>query len=404
MAMRSSGKLAVLLLLLTLVVIAFIDLTREKQVDWSRSYDQRDKIPFGLYFTRTELPKLLGDRASVADFKSTNYSSLKTFLVGKEKSTVLYVVDQFYEGKESIAELLAFVERGGELFISSNSFPATLLDTLGVRQSYYYPQDFGEAIDVTERPFSLNNGAKAFYKDLDNPGLFYDIDSSGISRIGSFQAAKTALPNFLEVKWKKGRLLLHLEPLMFTNYYMLKKPNFSYGASALHLISREQVYWYDAFAQTNKQARTPLRVLLQNAGLREAWYLLLFGLLLFLLFRSKREQRAVPLLHPEKNLSKEFAKTIASLYFENGRPGNLVNKKIEYFLYDLRTKYLIDTFSLAEVGFAKQLSQKTSVPLLDCEQLIASLIRYKNVMYATDKELLEINTQIEEFKNKANIL
>ena len=402
--MRNSGKLGIILLVFTLLVIVVIDITSDKQVDWTKTYDQRDKIPFGLFFTRTELPNILSDRAQIEDFSSTNYDDIKKFLRGKEQASIVYIVNQFYEGKETLAELVAYVERGGEVFISSNSFPKQLLDTLGLDMDYYYPQNFGEVWNIDDRPFALSNGKEAFYEELDYPGFFYGLDSVGTSKIGYFPAQERKLPNFLEVKRKNGRFLLHLEPLMFTNFYMLKEPNFLYGASALKLISRKQVYWYDALIKSQASNKTPLRVLLQNPGLREAWYILLFGLLIFLLFRSKREQRAVPVVEPEPNLSKEFAKTIATLYYENGNPGNLVQKKIEYFLYELRTRYLMDTLALEEDGFAKKLSSKTAVPLDDCVALISLLIRYKNIRSSRDEELLHVNKQIEDFKNKANML
>jgi len=404
MGMKGTGKLGIALLIVTLLAIVFIDLTKDSQIDWSRSYDQRDKIPFGLYFTRTELPHILADSSEVKDFTSTNYDDLKRFLPGKENASLLFVVDQFYEGKESIAELLAFVERGGEVFISSNSLPPVLLDSLGLSQDYYYPQDFGETVDLNARVFALSNGRQAFYKDLEYPGLFYGIDSTGVRSAGYFEAGGRQLPNFVEVRRKKGRFLIHLEPLMFTNYYMLQEQNFLYGAAALKLIARKRVFWYDALFQSKEIARTPLRVLLQNEGLRQAWYLLLFGLLLFLLFRSKREQMAVPVVEAEKNLSKEFARTIATLYYENGNDSNLLQKKIEYFLYDLRTKFFIDTLQLEDAGFAEQLSKKTGVPRADCERIVALVNKYRKITYSTDSELMEVHKQIEEFKSKANIL
>lgn len=404
MAMKSSGKLGVILLVLTFLTIAFVDITRDRQIDWTRTYDQRDKIPYGLFFTRTELPKILGKEVKVRDFTAMNYPDLKSFLRGKEKGSLVYIVDGMYDGKEAVAELVAYVERGGEVFISTNSLSIALLDTLGLRQEYYYPQNFNDAVDIDDRPFMLTDGTKAFYKDLDYPGLFYEIDSVGISKIGYFQAEDREVPNFVEVQRKKGRFLLHLEPLMFTNYYMLKRANYNYAATALKLLKRRDVFWYDARAKSNDAVQTPLRVLLQNEGLKQAWYILLFGLIMFLLFRSKREQMAIPVIEPEKNLSKEFAKTIANLYYESDNPGNLVQKKIEYFLYDLRTNFLLDTLTLDEPRFAAQLSAKTGVPLADCEYIIALVLRYRKGTATTDRELIEVNKQIEEFKNKANIL
>lgn len=402
--MKNSGKFGLILLGITVLIIAFIDLASDKQVDWSQTYDQRDKIPYGLYVTREELPKMLGNEAEIEDFTSTNYDFLKTFLPGKEQGSLVYVVNGFYEGKEVTRELINFVEKGGEVFISANSFPLYLLDTLGIKQQYHYPNSFGEVLNVEDRPFSLVDGKTAYYKDLEYPGLFSNLDTLNTHIIGYYEVEDKEIPNFIEIKKGEGRFLLHLEPLMFTNYYMLKEDNFIYGAAVLKLLSGKEIYWFDSTFKRAVEAKTPLRVLLQNDGLRQAWYILLFGLILFLLFKSKREQRAVNVVEPEPNLSKEFARTIATLYYESGNPGNLIQKKVEYFLYDIRTHFQLDILQLEDDFFAKQLSLKAGVSLEECENLIRLLLGYRKMRASTDSELIELNKRIEEFKHKANML
>ncbi|PRD50757.1 DUF4350 domain-containing protein [Sphingobacterium gobiense] len=403
--MKSSGKFGFILLGVTVLIIAFIDLASDKQIDWSKTYDQRDKIPYGLYIIREELPEILGNQVQVEDFTSTNYDFLKTFLPEKEQSSLVYIVNGFYEGKEVTGELMKFVERGGEVFISANNFPHYLMDTLGIKQQFHYPYNFNEVINVEDRPFSLVDGKTAYYPDLEYPGLFCELDTINTQIIGYYGVEDKEIPNFIEIKRGKGRFLLHLGPLMFTNYYMLlKTENFIYGAAVLKLLSNKKIYWFDSTFKETEEAKTPLRVLLQNDGLRQGWYILLFGLILFLLFKSKREQKAVHVVEPEPNLSKEFARTIATLYYESGNPGNLIQKKVEYFLYDIRTHFQLDILQLEDEVFAKQLSLKTGVPLDECENLIELLLRYRKVRTSTDAELVALNKRIEDFKRKANML
>lgn len=400
--MRNSSKLGILLLGLTLLVIAVIDLTSDKQVDWTRSYDQKDKIPYGLYVTRQELPQLLPNK-SITDFSENNYPDLKSFLRDKEGASLVYVVDYFSQSNELVKELVSFVDRGGEVFISSNTMPSSLLDTMGIEQDYYYAAGSDELLDFTEKPFLLSNGLSAFYKDLNYPGLFYNIDSAETTVLGYFERGKLKLPNFIEVKRNKGRFILHLEPLMFTNYYMLQRANFNYAATAFKLISKDQVYWFNA-AATGTVERSPLRFLLSHKGLRQAWYLLLFGLILLLLFKSKREQKAVPIVMPEPNLSKDFAATIATMYYENGTPEDLGIKKIDYFLYDLRTQFQIDTQLLDEPGAAQHLAQRTGVALNFCTELLERIRKHRSNLQLSDRQLLDLNLFIEDFKHKANML
>lgn len=402
--MRGSGKLALLLLGFTLLLIAFLDVNKDEQVDWTRTYGQHDKIPYGLFVAREELPAILNkDSTIVEDFSDLTYPSIREFLVDKTDATLVFVVNKFYESPEVLNELLSFVAKGGKVFISSNDFTGDILDTLGLKQIYYYPKELDSVLNFKTRPFFLNNSVKASYKDLDYPGLFFDLDSTSMRIAGYFEAERQQIPNFVEVKHQKGRFLLHLEPLMFTNYYMLQEDNYQYASSALKLIGGKQVYWYNSSPTDQLPDTTPLRVLLTHRGLRQAWYLLLFGLILFMLFKSKREQRAVKIVVPEPNLSKDFVKTIANLYYENGEPDNLIQKKIDYFLHDIRKHFQLDTLVL-DGDFARQLALKSGVSELFCVELMNLILDERKQMSASDKRLVFLNRKIEQFKQQANLL
>lgn len=401
--MRNSARLGLLLLGLTILVIAVIDLTRDKQLDWTRSYKQTDKIPYGLYVSRNELPQILPGK-KITDFTANHYQDFKAFLKGKEGQSLVYIVDYFSSNPALIKEMISFVDRGGEVFISSNSLPDALLDTLGIGQEYHYASSSSEVFDFSKRPFYLHNRQKAYYKDLESPGLFYNLDSAQTNIIGYFIGYSKRLPNFIEVKRSKGRFILHLEPLMFTNYYMLQQDNYNYAATALKFISRKDVYWFNAHLDKENVESTPLRFLLTHQGLRQAWYLLLFGLILLLLFKSKREQKAVPIVLPEPNLSKEFAETIATMYYENGTPGDLGKKKVDYFLYDLRMQFQIDTQLLDDPGLATHLAMRTGVSLGLCEAILQRISKHRSLAKISDRELQELNLFIEDFKHKANML
>jgi len=402
--MNGTTKIGLALLGLTLLLIGIIDAGRVQPIDWEHSYNQREKSPYGLYIARTELPTMLGGAVRAEDMSKSdnNYPDIRDFLAGKEKNSLVYIVRYFDASPEAVGELLAFAERGGEVFISANNFYSKLLDSLGVGMTHHYPPDFNKVFDFEDRPFALEDGTAAHYEDLEYPGLFHQLDGADVRIIGYFEEDGKQMPNFIEVKRGKGRFLLHLEPLMFTNYYMLQEDSYRYAAATLKLLQNDGLLWYDAHYRPEK-ARTPLRVLLRNDGLRQAWYVLLFALLLFLLFKSKRESRAVAVVRPEPNLSKEFAKTIATLYYEAGNPGNLVHKKIEHFLYGLRTQYRLDVLRLEEPEFAEQLAMRSGTDLADCQKLAALLTDCRRRRAFTDRELMTVNQTIEDFKNKANM-
>src|SRR5690606_8833255 len=125
--------------------------------------------------------------------------------------------------------------------------------------------------------------------------------------------------------------------------------------------------------------------------------------ILFLIFKSKREQRAVEVIMPEPNLSKDFARTISTLYYENGNPGNLIAMKIEYFLYDLRRQFQVDILHIDDAEFPRQLSLKAGIGNQEAQKLVTLIMKYRHASASTDRELLIVNNEIEEFKRKANM-
>ena len=81
--------------------------------------------------------------------------------------------------------------------------------------------------------------------------------------------------------------------------------------------------------QTSKVVSdSPLRFILSQPALKWAWYLLLAGVLIFIIFNLRRTQRPIPILPKNLNTSVEFVKTIGNLYYQEGDIRNLIDKKI----------------------------------------------------------------------------
>ncbi|MFE7086686.1 DUF4350 domain-containing protein [Sphingobacterium spiritivorum] len=403
--MKSTGKFGIIVLLIALVLIAIIDATSRKPIDWRKSFDQRDKIPYGLYVLHQELGNILGNDRKIESTKKSVYETLEEDSL-HAKNTAFVFIGEYIDimGATATEKLLQFAKEGGEVFISTNYYSANLLDTLNLSSAYLDVNKFSGFSLLGDINYSLvNNRKRIKYDKIEQTSIFDLIDSTNISIVGNAYAGKHAVPNFVEVSWGKGKLYLHHTPEMFTNYYMLQHQKYDYAASALKLIKAKNIIWCDNYYREG-QPSTPLRMILSYEGLREAWYLLLFGLLLFLLFRSKREQRAVEVVTPEPNLSKEFAKTIGMLYYENGEPGNMVDKKIDYFLFDIRNHFQLDTLQLSDEKFLNNLSLKAGIPLAETEELINLITRYRNRKDLSTHDLKFINSKIEEFKTKSNMI
>src|SRR5690606_31850597 len=116
---------------------------------------------------------------------------------------------------------------------------------------------------------------------------------------------------------------------------------------------------------------SPMRYVLSQEALIWAYYLLLSGLLIFVIFRGKREQRIIPVVKPLENSSVEFAKTLSVLYLEHGDFSNIIAKKINFFLENIRSKLYLNTENLSQ-DFIKNLASKSG----NTEEKTSELIEY----------------------------
>lgn len=402
--MKNSSKFGLLIVLVVLVIIAVIDATSRKPIDWSKTYNQRDKIPYGLYVLREELAYILDDSITVTDSKKSIYELLEEDTLVNDHTALIYIDQYFDIGETASKKMLDFAYAGGEVFISSNELSSELLDTLNLSVANLDVFKVSPSSLFEDVTYSLGRkGKKIKYDKIGDSNIFDLVDSTNIRVVGNAFVQQHGLPNFVEVSWGKGKVYLHLGPEMFTNYYMLKRNSYEYASAALKMLTAKQIIWYDSHYREGEED-TPLRVILSHPGLREAWYLLLFGLLLFLIFKSKREQRAVEVVEPEPNLSKEFAKTIATLYYENGEPGNMADKKIDYFLFDVRRSFQLDTMDMDDEKFVKSLSLKSGITLEETRALMSLISSYRSRRDLTLDNLKTIHDKIEEFKTKSNMI
>lgn len=392
-------------MLLVIAGIAIIDAGAKRPVNWSRTFDIRDKIPYGLFVLRTELPNILGKERTYKDYGETIYEIVSVFDSLNTYDASLIEISPFgYMDEGDTKKLISFVKNGGEVFLSTDDgFGESLLDTLGIeteqlRYRVFYPTDK----NIT---YSLGNSPdRVKFDKVQQFWVFSKLNAETCTIMGNLHSRGRAIPNFIKVSLGKGHLYLHTLPEVFANYHMLQEEErYHYAATALNVLNNEKVWFYDSYFEWEKP-KTPLRVILTQPGFNQAWYLLLVALLLLLVFKSKREQRAVKVVLPEPNLSKEFAKTIGNLYYENGTPDNIVLKKIEYFLFAIRSWYQLDTLDIMNDKFIKQLSLKSAVDIEQTRSLMEMIEKYRQSKDFTLDDVKIVNHYIEDFKQKANII
>lgn len=382
--------------------VLYIDAVRPKPVDWNPTYNLKDKIPYGLSIFNEQMPGLLPNN-NIKKISETVYEHFEPLydydsLVKdyKVKGTVLHICDNYLIDDQSSKELFYFVGHGNTAFLSVQNLPKIFTDSLNLKTDSDF--DYKNRIscwltnkNLGNKKYDLHQGGSPFY--------FSSIDTLNTTVLGYQGSDQHKKINYIKVPYRNGTFLIHLQPVAFTNYHLLKEDHAEYTEKVLAYMPAGTIYWMVKEQNGLIREGTPFQYLLSQPALKWAWYLFLVGMLVFIIFNAKRKQRIIPILKPLPNTTVDFTKTIGNLYFQEGDHQNLINKKIVYFLERIRNEYLIETTILDE-HFITKLQAKTGKDLKDIEHLVY-LINYQRRSYqqSIESDLIAINNAIEKIIN-----
>src|SRR5690606_33939709 len=253
----------------------------------------------------------------------------------------IFINNDVYFDERQAEEILKYVENGNTVFMSSRTIGYNLADSLKVAITANYNILEDEIHPKFFSPSLKNDSLSAFKKGVFKAS-FVEIDTLKTTALGYYDSENPKLEelNYIKVNYGKGKFLLHNLPEAFSNYYLLKG-NEQYAASVLSFIDADKIYWDEHLKSGRKVVTSPMRFVLDQTPLTWAYYVLMVGLLIFVLFKGKREQRIVEVIKPLENTSVEFTKTIGDLYFQHKDFSNIIAKKITYFMESLRSKYYL---------------------------------------------------------------
>src|SRR5690606_16501960 len=80
--------------------------------------------------------------------------------------------------------------------------------------------------------------------------------------------------------------------------------------------------------------------------------------------------------------------------------GNIIHKKIDYFLFTIRSLFQLDTMQLLEERFIKQLSSKAGVGVEETKHLMHALEKYRKTKHHQIEDVKIVNNMIEDYKFK----
>lgn len=367
------------------LVLFLIQQFQKPPTNYDHTFSHKDKNPYGGYVLKEVLSGFMGD-AEIRSLNLTLYEIQDEELFNKN---LIIFADQVYMPEEDTGVLLDAVSLGMTAFISASYIQGKLADTLNFSvdsdELYYVVNADRDTVSAT------TNGQSYRFKRDALRSYFTELDSLEHEVLARNEDDK---PVAIAVPFGMGKLVLNTTPLAFTNNYLFFEENSKYASTLLSQLPQRETIWSEYYQLGRLELNTPMRVILTTPTLKFAYAVTIFSLLLFMIFEAKRKQRIIPIILPLKNTSLEFVKTIGNLYLKSGNHKDIAEKKIQYFLEYIRTKYYLN-FQQFDQDFFEKLSAKSGKDIVELKKLFNLIERIKNQSSVSDEQLKYLNTQLE---------
>lgn len=379
----------------------------ERPVDWTPTFDSAHTIPYGTHVLQRELKDIFPD-SKVTMIKENTYEYLEKIQYDYRVDNYILIHQENIFTDATWEKLLTYVNYGGTAFISLGTENQTFEKYLQVKFHSFEPP---HSIHQSNVYLSvLNSGKEQSFKFQKGVGTNYfssfNPQTSEVLGYITYNGKKE--PNFIKVYHGSGYFLLHAEPFAFTNYYMLRGDNYQYVTDVFSYLPDQDILWdnhrinqRDSMDKNNDGGFfSALSFILKHQSLRWAFFILLSMGILFLIFNSKRRQKAIKILEPYPNYSLSFAQTLSELYKNNADHTAIVKYKINYFLEQIRTHYNISAKD-TEKDFSELLSAKSGVDLNLCKKIALQIDIYRSKNYLDKEDFFKLQSLIHSFNQKS---
>lgn len=430
----------ILILILVLIIVSGVIwmVTRNSQAtntfNWSEDYDVDSEQPFGTSVVK----ELMGSYFDGKECRVVrNNINRELGNLSAQHQTYVFIGEYPFYTDSTFALLKNFVGRGNDAFISTNRLPEVLSDEVMLQKftptakkdTSYQIDEFGDSMVVLKDAYpedptvfssfssskmSMNYLQHDFLRDSDyrfqlviyqKPTdyawqYFLPNYMHGIVQYQPLGTVMTSnFTNFIKVPWGNGNFYIHCNPVVFSNYFQIEPDTREYSSKAFSYLIPGDIIWDEnskTYSTPQQQQEGPLKYILSKPSLRNAWYTLLAGLVIFLIFRTKRVQRPIPVMEPNENRSLEFVQTIGRMYYIRKNHKQLAQQKMKLFMHFLGERYQL-TASEIDEAFMTKINLKSEIPMELIQSIFHQQSDIEKFASITDEHLIKLHTTLEQF-------
>lgn len=416
-------SLGIVIILIISLVYYFNQNNGKDKFSWKETYDENSKQPFGSFVTH-DILKTYFPNKSFHDLKDRVVKALPMPDSVSGVANYVFIGDGCLLDTADTDKLLLFVHEGNNAFIAANVLPSYFTETTLIDSCSEEDWEYKDLIFMYSDTLSLN--FKHPQLSENHPFIYnYTIRGENRSRDWSFfdtirsqcvggAQSLTFLGemnkehiNFVKLRYGRGAIYLHTNPLVFTNFFMIDSSKARYASKVFSHLPEGDIYWdtksridRDVLKRMNgnnphMDKDGPLKYVLAQPALRWAWFILLGLVALYLIFYAKRRQRPIPVLEDKSNTSLDFIQTIGQMYFNQGDHIRLCDMMLKQFQTFVREKYHLASREMSE-DFISHLALKSDVPA----ERIKRIVEYDDLIYknsVTEQSMVEFYHLLNNF-------
>lgn len=379
--------------------------------NWIKKYQPTDKNPYGLFLFNKLLNSHLDRMNEVMTvYDGTQFDTL--IAENESEKTFLFIGNNFGLEDREIDTVLSQVAKGSDLMISFNDLTENLYERL--LPSILFEFEYSSKVNVY-----ADSGIYSMYNIFQNDTIATDWkmfslpDSSDIRTLSYFMG----IANFIEIPHGTGRILLHSNPIMFVNYQAKRKDGFGYANFVLETIPEDRdVYLLELGRLSDNYGNFDVDEEGEDGKVDDSYFQLIFrtpqflialllaigGLILFVIFRSKRTRPVVPYIAPKKDMTLAFAETITSIYFSKRNPYGLLHVQRKNFYSTVLKHFFVDLNRRGEKSI-QTLAEKSNYLAEDLTRLINKL-ETKEAFSVSEEYVAKVQREIHEFYRFTGII
>lgn len=353
--------------------------------NWEDQYKWNSKDPYGLFIFKD----LLKDHVQSPNAHTIGSKNVLDSLAnGAETATYLFLGQEFGMYDDELDTLFKEIEQGSDLLLISGNVTENFAESFDpvLRFTFDYTRKatvkYGS--EKSELIYLFQKDTLAYaWKMISHPGS-YESGTKVISTI-------SGKANFISFGYGKGRIMIHSGPESFFNFQLNRKEGFRYADRVIQEIDpkkelrylelgrlkeREKEDFLEQFKEDSGKGEKDdsyLQFLFQTPALRAALFVALLGILLFVIFRTRRMQPQVDVLPEKRNMSEIFVQTIASIYRNKDNPFSVLHLHKKNFYNTIQRHFFIDLSKRSDHREIQHLSSRSGIDEQEIEQLLEKL-------------------------------